>query len=313
MQESEVVIKIDRKIIVGLMSLGLHAIFFLAANQYIRFANSLDRILEKTTPLVVESINQEMLQELKNYKTVGVKGGSKSGGTLLPEVNQKASAASKARPQSNSSAQNVAKKLSQLENGHRYSKQLDLKSLQITDADETSNANFQVRRRSTIKSVNLKGAQIREFLKNDNFSAPMLNPMANPFVANSGIDVKMEIPEGVDVSELNEAELQFYSFQKRTAMSYISSFYKTLNKFILENPQVKFPLNISREVLTGRITFDKNGNIKTIKMLRSSTDDHMQKFFEDVLEGINNLPNPPRAIVKDIDQFNIYYTLIING
>ncbi|MFZ4712243.1 MAG: TonB C-terminal domain-containing protein [Bacteriovoracaceae bacterium] len=333
MLDSEITIKIDRKVIALLLSIILHVVLFLGAGEAYQYHHSIDRIMEKTAPLVMESLSREALEEMK-VRTVGKKDGAK-GAMAIPEMIKKAAGykaaatqpqpIAKANPQSKSTsksesntktqAENVAKKLAMLEHQREtpaQQKKLNLSSLALTKTEVKADYR-RGKNAAALKSVNLKGSEIREFLKNDNIAAPMLSPQANPFLANSGIDVKMEVPEGVDISELNDYELQFYSFQKRTAISYISSFYKTLDDFVLKNPQIRFPLSSGKETMTGRVTFDKDGNILEIRMIRASSNGKMQVFFEDVLEGIRRLPNPPKSLVKDQGQFNIFYTLVING
>lgn len=319
MLEQEITIQIDRRWLSAGLSVIFHLLLLFALNTTWDYLESPDRALEKTAPMVVESINQEMLNELKNMKTVGIKDGKKgsfAGIESKPQIIPRGSYGVAQPIHTKSAAKNILEKLESLEKSKTAAipankkSTLDLSKLAIP-TNETPNVAI---KKPALKSVNLQGNEIKEFLKSDNVSAPPLsNPMANPFLANSNIDVKMEVPEGVDISELNEYELQFYSFQKRTATSYISSFYKNLDRFVTENPQVRFPLTTGRETMTGRVTFDKDGNIKQIKMIRWSNSDRMQNFFQDVLEGINRLPNPPKALVKEAGQFNIYYTLIING
>lgn len=317
MLEQEITIHVDRRWLSFGLSLIFHVLLILTLNIGWDYLESPEKAMEKTTPMVVESINQEMLEAMKNMKTVGIKGGNKDSFAAVEAPTQIVPRGSYGIAQPKNAAKSVLEKLESLEKTKTTTAQhnkvkptLDLSKLAIPKNDETPNLPA---KKPTLKSVNLQGSEIREFLKNDNLSAPMLNPQANPFLANSNIDVKMEVPEGVDVSELNEYELQFYSFQKRTATSYISSFYKNLDRFVTQNPQVRFPLTTGRETMTGRVTFDKEGNIKQIKMIRWSNSDKMQDFFQEVLEGINRLPNPPKALVKETGQFNIYYTLIING
>jgi hypothetical protein len=319
MLDSEITIKIDRKAIALIFSLVFHCVLFLVLNQAINSQNSIEKIMQKTAPLVMESLSQEALEEIK-MRTAGKENGKK-GAMAVPELIKKSVGYKAAQPNQRpshsltepKSAQRVAEKLALLERQVETPKhqKLDLSSLAIPETEKKSD--YRKGKSLSLKSLNLKGSEIREFLKNDNIAAPMLSPNANPFIANSGIDVKMEVPEGVDVSELNEYELQFYSFQKRTAISYISSFYKTLDHFMMVNPQVRFPLSTGKETMTGKVTFDKDGHIKEIKMIRASNNEKMQLFFEDVLEGINRLPNPPKSLVKDQGQFSIFYTLVING
>ncbi len=124
--------------------------------------------------------------------------------------------------------------------------------------------------------------------------------------------VKLEVPKGVKEDELNKHELVFYSFQKRTAMNYINSFYKKLNEFELKNPHLKFPLTNKKQKMIGRVIYDKDGNIVKINILKWTNVNKLQDFFVDVLKEMNSIPNPPDKILKD-DQFTVFYSLSING
>src|SRR5690606_36035176 len=90
---------------------------------------------------------------------------------------------------------------------------------------------------------------------------------------NSDILVNLEVPEGVHPDELNKYELMFYGFQRRTAILYINSFYTNLDRFQREDPHLQFPMTNSKQVMTGRLTYDEKGNVKQIKMLRWSNED----------------------------------------
>ncbi len=129
---------------------------------------------------------------------------------------------------------------------------------------------------------------------------------------STGFNLHFEPPEGIPEDELNTAEKIFYSFQKRTFIGYVNSFMSSYNATLNQYPQIKNALRNERHLLTGRITFDKEGNIMRIKILRSSNNDEVHKLFEKTLLNIRSLPNPPKAIIEDKDQFNIYYQLRIN-
>lgn len=124
--------------------------------------------------------------------------------------------------------------------------------------------------------------------------------------------VKLEVPKGVKEDELNKHELVFYSFQKRTAMNYINSFYKKLNEFELQNPQLRFPLTTKKQKMIGRVIYDKNGDIVKINILKWTNVRKLQDFFVEVLKEMSSLPNPPHQILKD-EKFTVFYSLTVNG
>jgi hypothetical protein len=127
------------------------------------------------------------------------------------------------------------------------------------------------------------------------------------------ISLHYEVPEGKNLDELNEAELRLYSFLRRGAKNYATSVAAELHEFQLKYPHLHFPLVEEKQVMTGRMTYDRNGNLKQIKMVRWSKNDKLQEFFENVLKRMEVLQNPPRELWVENDEFTIFMTLQING
>ncbi len=176
-----------------------------------------------------------------------------------------------------------------------------------------------------ISAISLKGAEIQQFMKSSNNPAAVTNMTSGldaasvsgdpraATLSNSDVMVNLEVPEGVNPDELNKYELMFYGFQRRTAINYVNSFYKRLDKFQAENPHLQFPMTESKQVMTGRLTYDDRGNIKQIKMVRWSNVQRLQDFFVDVLKDMDTLHNPPQALWEKQGEFSIFFSLVING
>lgn len=164
--------------------------------------------------------------------------------------------------------------------------------------------------KNAIKALSLNKKSIKDFLKgSNNYQSSKQYLQA---LGETDSVVKLEVPKGVKESELNKHELVFYSFQKRTAMTYINSFYKKLNEFQLKNPHLNFPMTTDKKKMVGRVIYDKNGNIVRINMMKWTHIPKLQDFFMDVLQEMSTLPNPPKAILKD-DQFTVFFALTVNG
>lgn len=129
-------------------------------------------------------------------------------------------------------------------------------------------------------------------------------------LGDSDINIKFDVPKGVKIDELNKAELKLYSFQRRTAINYVNTFYKELRDFQHKNPHLKFPIVKHPDLMTGRVTYDINGDIVRIQMVRWSEEERLQDFFLEMLKELNKLPNPPKEIVQN-GEFTIYYSLDI--
>lgn len=172
-------------------------------------------------------------------------------------------------------------------------------------------------RPKAINAISLKGSQIQEFARSQGSVASSAAQLSgDPRVRslnNSDILVNLEVPEGVNPDELNQYELMFYGFQRRTAIGYVNSFYKHLDKFQRENPHIQFPMTETKQVMTGRLTYDEKGNIKQIKMIRWTNVDRLQGFFEEVLKDMDTLHNPPKPLWSKTGEFSIFFSLVING
>ncbi len=169
-----------------------------------------------------------------------------------------------------------------------------------------------VEKTKALSAISLKGEQISKFASAESAAKLSGDPRAAT-LSNSDILVNLEVPEGVNPDELNKYELMFYGFQRRTAIGYINSFYKNLDKFQRENPHLNFPLTNSKQTMTGRLTYDSKGNIVQIKMIRWSNEDRLQEFFVDVLKDMDTLHNPPQALWGKSGEFSIFFSLVVNG
>jgi hypothetical protein len=126
----------------------------------------------------------------------------------------------------------------------------------------------------------------------------------------SNFEIRYERPEGVSEDELNSDEKAYYSFYVRSYQNYYSKIYATYEKMVIQKPALSKVFD-KKHLLIGKIDYDENGNIVTVKILKSSEDDDLHSFFEETLKQLNQ-PNPPRVFVKNRKQFSIYYQLQIN-
>lgn len=166
--------------------------------------------------------------------------------------------------------------------------------------------------RKALDNLKISNNHIKDYLKS---SSPREQTPQQLLSALDETDVlfDLQVPKGVKEDELNKHEMVFYSFRKRTAIAYINSFYKELNSFELKNPHLRFPLTNKRELISGKITYDKNGDILKIETLKWTDISKLQDFFMEVLKNMSSLPNPPEAIINEKDQFVINFSLTVNG
>lgn len=186
----------------------------------------------------------------------------------------------------------------------------DLKIEQTPIREKQTRAQKFSKNRSAIKNLKLSNNDIKGFLKTTPTglsSSQMLEQLKSSDVA-----IELELPKGVKEDELNKKELVFYSFQRRTVLAYINSFQKELNEFSTQNPHLTFPLTSSKELMSGRVTYDKDGNILKIQTVKWTEIQKLQTFFMGVLKNMNSLQNPPKEITNG-ENFSVYFSLSINN
>ncbi|MBA2405189.1 MAG: hypothetical protein H0V66_10495 [Bdellovibrionales bacterium] len=131
--------------------------------------------------------------------------------------------------------------------------------------------------------------------------------------AGDKISLKYEVPDGKSLDELNDVELRLYGFLKRGAKNYATSIASELHDFNLKYPHIHFPMTDTKQLMTGRLTYDEKGNLKQIKMIRWTNIDKLQGFFEQVLKRMEVMQNPPKELWQKNGEFTVFVTLQING
>lgn len=164
--------------------------------------------------------------------------------------------------------------------------------------------------RPQIKSSNYSGKRLLEAFRSKQ-NLQYLSQDSVRSLSNSDFFVHADVPEGVDLDELNEFEFVFYSFQKRLAEQYFNSFFSQLGDFQRRNPHLQFPMTKQKQLLTARVTFDSQGNIEEIELLEESDVADLQTFYIDVLDRMKAVPNPPKALLDKKGKMRVYYSLRI--
>jgi len=304
--------------VIFMIVLALH-VLFMAFQQRVNFAHQVSKTMKP----------REGAMKLQSFRTIGSPLSKRHDTTYLSKNNSKAKTISpeKVAPAPSASQSTVAvkekpaisfKDLSVAKNLSQAKNQSKSQSQKVARPGTRPDA-FPLRPKA-LKAISLRGEQIQQFAQSSSPSstassnaAAMSGDPRTKSLSNSDIMVNLEVPEGVDPDQLNEYELMFYGFQRRTAINYINSFYKHLDKFQAENPHLQFPMTGDKQVMTGRLTYDEKGNIKQIKMVRLTNVTRLQDFFVEVLKDMDTLHNPPQALLKKEGEFSIFFSLVING
>lgn len=310
---------IDLKIRINLTSISivvllLHALLLLVNKiPDFKFAASEDK--NEVTPLNIKSI-----------RTIGARDSKIKNSTYLSK-----NAAPVQKISKDVFAEEKMKAVTNIAPAPKSIKDISLKDLSVAKTPTPAQKTVKVSRPGTrpeafpekpkaLAAISLKGNQIQDFARSSNSgaaTAASANTMSGDpraaSISNSDILVNLEVPEGVNPDELNKYELMFYGFQRRTAINYVNAFYKNLDKFQRENPHLQFPMTNSKQIMTGRLTYDAKGNVTQIKMMRWSNEDKLQDFFVDVLKDMDTLHNPPQALWEKTGEFSIFFSFVVNG
>lgn len=287
-------------ILPSFVSLILHLLVFSAMTELIgQMDQGFEKEKVKEEPIKVTTMTSE---QMKKYRTVGVKDGAKDFNTPVkkPVVVPKPSTAAN---------QNESIKLGQLGGVDTSKVPTPTPKTNVLPKEQQEPSAFQ------IMSDTKAPVEVRSVRTKDRY-----NTLKNMGVAESDaqklsktdFDVNFIPPEGVSEDELNSAEKMFYSFQKRTFETYVSSFLSTYNDLVRSMPRLRDPLLQQRHFLTARVIFDGEGNIMTIRILKSSPNDDIHQLFERTLRNIRKLPNPPKDLLNKDKTLTIYYQLRVN-
>lgn len=322
-QTLEFRIKLSFPVFLGLVAL-LHLILF--------FTGPIK--LPEMMPKSAQNQQEDNSPRTLNIRRIGHKEGSKFNNTYLSSTQSKTK---EIKPQVSQKGlhQTGINGQPQLQRGNIGKNKVDLSDLAATPSPIQQNKITQksaaeaeksvrpgrmpiVARKKAIEGINLSGQGIKEFAQSNGQRGQndrtynVSGAQSISSFQNSNVGVNLEVPEGVSPDELNEYELMFYSFQRRVALAYVNSFMSNYNRFERMNPQLRFPMTDTQETMTGRLTYDSQGNIKQIKMIRWTNVDKLQDFFVEVLKGMDTIQNPPKSLWEKNGEFTVFFTLVVN-
>lgn len=151
----------------------------------------------------------------------------------------------------------------------------------------------------------------QEVIQGDVLRELRSSTQAAEVLRSTGFNLQFDPPEGIEESELNTVEKIFYSFQRRTYTSYVTTFISNYHSMSFQRSKLKRILERETHDLTGRVVFNEDGDVISIRILKGSPSEDVQDLFEKTLKDLK-LPNPPRDLLRQDKQFVIYYRLKIN-
>ena len=165
---------------------------------------------------------------------------------------------------------------------------------------------------NAIKQLSMQDKDFKDFAKSYPSGMRDLSTLDTRSFKISDAAIGIENPDGVEPDELNKNELVYYSFQKRMLVGYINSIVKEIEKFQLKHRHFQLDPN-SKILMTARLTYDSEGNVKQIKMIRWTNLDPIQGVFEESMKNLNKLSNPPKDLWAKSGEFNVFYSWVISN
>jgi hypothetical protein len=178
----------------------------------------------------------------------------------------------------------------------------------------------QLSKRPILKQDKLSSSKIGTFKKTGNLSFTQNKSMLEiknwPVAANipkafgnTNVNIGFDTPQGVSFDQLNSIEKRFYSFNKRSFETYISSLIKSLQILIREKPYLNYKRFSGNYTLIGKLSFNREGETISTRFLKMTGEEDIQQLFENTLMEIRSIPNPPKELISKNGTFSIYYKL----
>lgn len=253
----------------------------------------------------LENLSEQQIQKIRQ---AGVRGGTGEGFSAPIPQQQKENDGPQDKP---AQAANRQVDFGDLSPGQTTP---DVKKQTLTQ--KSANLNSAGVEKKTDLSLRLNDQQSRlnrqqEVIQGDVLRELRSSTQAAEVLRSTGFNLQFDPPEGIEESELNTVEKIFYSFQRRTYTSYVTTFISNYHSMSFQRSKLKRILERETHDLTGRVVFNEDGDVISIRILKGSPSEDVQDLFEKTLKDLK-LPNPPRDLLRQDKQFVIYYRLKIN-
>lgn len=256
-----------------LWAICLHLIFFLIFPQTQHYS-PMGEISSK--PVEISTLSP---RELKNFRTIGIKGGRKE--FSIPVENK------------------IGHKKPKLDGSPNSNKSRD----KINNNPQDPSA----------LSISDKIPKPRLQYPSQVIAKDLFPSLAQQGMPQSTLNIGFEPPEGVSETELNSTEKIFYGFSKRTYEIYITSLISSFNKLMKEKPYINLMKVPGTHNLTGRIVFNQDGRAIGTQFFLLSSNENIQQLFENALMDIRTIPNPPKGLLNRDGTFAVHYRLQVDN
>lgn len=171
----------------------------------------------------------------------------------------------------------------------------------------------EVKVKKAITQISMQDKAFKDYAKSYPSGFADLSEMKTGAFKVSDAAVGIENPDGIEPDELNQNELVYYGFQRRMLIGYVNTMMKEIEKFGVKHRRTFQLEPNSKIIMTARLTYDSEGNVKQIKMIRWTHIDEIQELFETSMKNLNRLNNPPKMLWKKNGEFNVFYNFTITS
>ena len=138
-----------------------------------------------------------------------------------------------------------------------------------------------------------------------------------PTFSNSspnGLSSKLEFetPRPFSKDEKSKLESELLSFYSRITNRISNSLSENYFDIKRINPLSRLPVNERKDLVSLRLTYDKDGNLMRVQTLKSAGVKIHNYFFHKSLGDVDFIPNPPERLLNKNKEFSMISTLFIN-
>lgn len=240
---------------------------------------------------------------MKKYRSLGIKNGSKN--FSLPIV--------KKMPKKSTSTPTKSNTLdfSKLKFDEKNTKVKPTKQQEATTVTQSLAKDLSIGNNTAFVKQVRRERSVNKMLKREMLQSSV-SAYDQSIVKNTDLNMHFEPPEGVAEGELNSIEKRHYSFRKRAYENYVNGLLSTYHKLLRTKPHIANVLTNNTDFVTGKVVFDTNGSIISIKIIKWAKSDDFQEIFLTTLKTLS-LANPPEELVGSDDQFIFYYSLQVKN
>ncbi len=209
---------------------------------------------------------------------------------------------------SNKKLPNIAKKNSEIKVDSSNTNKNFTKMIQFSDM--FSKAKESMKKEAAYKQA-YRDAQIDEGL-DKKYLDLRARKMIQSFKQRAGYQTGFQLPKSIPASASEQVKAKLNQFYKRVRTRFINSCLSTLIKHTNSQPNQPLPVDQRDDLITLKVTYDYAGNLTRVLTIEAGKRKLHRNFFNKAIHDIKSIPNPPKLLLNERNEFEIFYTLRIN-